>query len=36
MYRRASLFTLMSLLLCVGLSSAQEYPLMKAIANKVI
>ena len=36
MFRRASRFALLPVLLAVGIASAQEYPLMEAIAKKVI
>jgi hypothetical protein len=37
MLRRASLFTLVPVLLTVGLASAQEsYPIMEMVAQKVI
>jgi hypothetical protein len=36
MFRRASRFILILVLLAVGIVSAQEYPLMEMIAKKVI
>ena len=36
MFRRAFLFALVPVLLAVGIASAQDYPLMEAIAKKVI
>jgi hypothetical protein len=36
MLRRASLFALVLVLLAVGLASAQEYPIMERVAQKVI
>ena len=38
MLRRASLFVLMPLLLCVGIANAQEshYPVMEKLAQKIV
>jgi hypothetical protein len=36
MFRRASRFALLPVLLAVGIASAQDYPLMEMIAKKVI
>jgi len=36
MIRRSALFAWVPVLLAVGLASAQEYPLMEAIAQKVV